>query len=214
MRCTLKFLKILHKILLFARLLWYNFSMADKKYKLHFGKISIIAIVVFAVLLAVDLILKHFEVADSWNFDVIKGFIWVESDRRNTGSAFSLFADVVWGRIFLVTISVVLICALCAAFALLPERFILLKIAIAMVVSGAMGNLIDRLVFGYVRDFVWVNMLFTSACCNFADFFIVFGVIVAIVDFLFLNEWAIIPLTRRAKEAREREKNKQDGEEN
>ena len=184
--------------------------MADKKLKLHFGKISIIAIVVFAVLLAVDLILKHFEVADNWNFVVIKDFIWVESGHKNTGSAFSLFADVVWGRIFLVTISVILICALCAAFALLPERFVLLKIAIAMIVSGAMGNLLDRLIFGYVRDFVWVNMLFTSACCNFADFFIVFGVIVAIIDFLFLNEWAFIPLTRRAKEAREREKNEQD----
>ncbi len=179
--------------------------MADKKFKLHFGIVSIIAIVVFAVLLVTDLLLKHYEVADSWNFVVIENFIWVESGHKNTGSAFSMFAGVVWGRIFLVTISVVLILALCAAFAFLPERFIVLKIAIAMIVAGAVGNLYDRLVYGYVRDFVWVNMLFTSACCNFADFFIVFGVIAAIVDFLFLNDWAIIPLTASAKAARERD---------
>ncbi len=208
----LNFLKFSHKTLLFARALCYNLDMADKKLKLHFGKVSIIALVVFAVLLAVDLILKHFEVEDSWNFVVIKNFIWVESGHRNTGSAFSLFADKVWGRIFLVTLSVILICALCAAFVLLPERFVVLKIAIAMIVSGAFGNLVDRLIFGYVRDFVWVNMLFTSACCNFADFFIVFGTIAAIADFLFLNEWAFIPLTRTAKEAREREKQRENEE--
>lgn len=179
--------------------------MAGKKFKLHFGIVSIIAIVVFAVLLVTDLLLKHYEVADSWNFVVIENFIWVESGHKNTGSAFSMFAGVVWGRIFLVTISVVLILALCAAFVFLPERFIVLKIAIALIVAGAVGNLYDRLVYGYVRDFVWVNMLFTSACCNFADFFIVFGVIAAIADFLFLNDWALIPLTASAKAARERD---------
>ena len=41
--------------------------------------------------------------------------------------------------------------------------------------------------------------------CNFADFWIVFGTIVAIVDILFLNEWALIPLTKRAKEAQKKE---------
>ena len=46
-------------------------------------------------------------------------------------------------------------------------------------------------------------------CGNFADFFIVFGVIFAVIDFLFLNEWAIIPLTKRAKAAHELEKQRE-----
>ena len=79
----------------------------------------------------------------------------------------------------------------------------------AMIIAGAVANLVDRVAFGYVRDFVWVNMLFSTACCNFADFFIVFGVIFAVIDFLFLNEWAIIPLTKRAKAAHELEKQRE-----
>ena len=51
-------------------------------------------------------------------------------------------------------------------------------------------------------------------CCNFADFFIVIGIIFAIADCLFFNEWALVPLTRRAKAAQkkqaEEEKKKSD----
>ena len=100
-----------------------------------------------------------------------------------------------------IILTLVMIAVLCACFLFLPERFILLKLALAMIVSGAVGNLVDRIAFGYVRDFVWVNMFFNQACCNFADFWIVFGVIIAVIDSLFLNEWAILPLTARAKAA-------------
>ena len=37
--------------------------------------------------------------------------------------------------------------------------------------------------------------------CNFADFWIVLGVVLAVVDMLFLNEWAVFPLTKKAKAA-------------
>ena len=42
--------------------------------------------------------------------------------------------------------------------------------------------------------------------CNFADFWIVFGTIIAVIDILFINEWALIPLTKSAKEAQEKRK--------
>ena len=71
--------------------------------------------------------------------------------------------------------------------------------------AGAIGNLIDRIAFREVRDFVGINMFGNMVSCNFADFWIVFGTIVAIVDILFLNEWALIPLTKRAKEAQKKE---------
>lgn len=179
-----------------------------EKFKIHFGKVSAILVAVFAVLLATDLILKHCEEAFDWNFTVIPRLIWVESGYRNTGAAFSFLADTEWGRIFLIVLTCIMVLAMCVCFLLLPERFVLLKLALAMIVSGAVGNLVDRIAFGSVRDFVWVNMLFSEACCNFADFWIVFGVIIAVVDCLFFNEWSLIPLTAKAKAAqaeRERE---------
>ncbi len=176
---------------------------------MHFGKVSIILIAVCAALIALDLILKYFEEAQSWNFTVIPGFIWVESGHRNPGAAFSFLANADWGQTFLSVFTVVLLAVIIAAFVFIPERFVLLKTALAMIVAGAIGNLVDRLWLSEVRDFVWVGIGSWGAYCNFADFFIVFGVIIAVIDFLFLNEWALIPLTKRAKAAREREKQKE-----
>ncbi|MDE6849753.1 MAG: signal peptidase II, partial [Clostridia bacterium] len=173
--------------------------MSDKKkfkLKIHFGKVSAILIAVFAVLLTADLVLKFCEEKYDWNFTVIPKLIWVESGSHNYGAAFSFLSDTEWGRIFFIVLTFIMLAVMIAAFVLLPERFVGFKTALAMIASGALGNLIDRLAFGYVRDFVWVNIFGSWACCNFADFWIVFGVIWAVIDILFLNEWAVLPLTK------------------
>ncbi len=172
-----------------------------KKLKIQFGKITVIMLAVFAVLLAVDLILKYCYEAFNWNFTVIPNFIGVENSplNHNTGAAFSSFAGYEWGRAFLIILSLIMFIAVAVFFIFLPERFVVLKLALAMIASGAIGNLVDRIALGYVRDFVWMNIFGTWACCNFADFFIVLGVILAIIDVLFFNEWAVLPLTKGAK---------------
>lgn len=171
------------------------------KLKLHFGKVSAILIAVFAVLLTVDLVLKYCEEFYDWNFTVIPKLIWVESGIHNYGAAFSFLSDTEWGRIFFIVLTFIMLAVMVFAFLILPERFPILKTSLVMVASGALGNLIDRLAFGYVRDFVWVNIFGSWACCNFADFWIVFGVILAVIDILFFNEWALFPLTKKAKAA-------------
>ena len=175
--------------------------MANKKLKPDFGMVSLILVFVCIALVAVDLILKYFEEAQGWDFTVIPGFIWVEHGHRNPGAAFSWLADTEWGMIFLTVFSIILLAVMIVAFVFVPERSVLLKTALVMIIAGALGNLIDRATFQEVRDFVWVGIGSWGAYCNFADFFIVFGVIIAVIDFLFLNEWAFIPLSKRAKAA-------------
>lgn len=178
--------------------------MSDKKkfkIKIHFGKVSAILLAVFAVLLAADLILKFCEVKYDWNFTVIPKLIWVESGIKNWGAGFSFLADKEWGRIFFIVLTFIMLIIMTGAYLLLPERAVGLKVALVLIAAGAMGNLIDRLAFGYVRDFVWVNIFGVPACCNFADFWIVFGMVWGIIDILFLNEWALFPLTKKAKAA-------------
>lgn len=174
------------------------------KLKVNFGKVSAILVAVFAVLLTVDLVLKYCEEAYGWNFSVIPKLITVESGIRNPGAAFSFLANKGWGQIFLIILTFIAFAALVFGFLVIPERFKILKIAITLVASGAVGNLIDRLAFLEVRDFVWINMFGKWACCNFADFWIVFGVILAVIDMLFLNEWAVFPLTKKAKAAQKK----------
>lgn len=172
-----------------------------RKLKVNIGWKSLILIGVCVVLILIDLLTKIFEEKYGWNFTVIPKFIEVQSGSRNPGCAFSFLADAPWGQTFLIIMTFFLLAALIAVFIFLPERFTLLKVAVSVITAGAIGNLIDRIAFREVRDFVGLNMFGSMVSCNFADFWIVLGTIIAVIDILFLNEWAVFPLTKTAKAA-------------
>lgn len=67
---------------------------------------------------------------------------------RNTGAAFGLFTSM--GNAFFIAVSLVAIVLI--TFLILRERDG--TAGLSLVLAGAAGNLIDRLAFGYVRDFV------------------------------------------------------------
>ena len=183
--------------------------MLKDKLKPNFGLTSIILSAVCLILTAVDLITKYAEEKFGWNFPIIKGWVEIVSGSRNPGCAFSfLDENPQIGQPILITLTIIMVIFLVAAFIFLPAHCKLLKTAISLVTAGAIGNLADRFMFREVRDFIGLNMLFNGSLvyCNFADFCIVVGAIVAIVDLLFLNEWALIPLTKRAKEAQAKQK--------
>ena len=176
------------------------------KLKVSFGKSGLILVVVFAVLLAADLVLKVCAEKYGWQFKVIPTLIEVVPVQHNTGAAFSFLNDKAWAQTFFIVLTFIMLAVMAAAFLLIPKRFVVLKAAIVLIAAGAVGNLVDRLAFAYVRDFVNVWIFGTVACCNFADFWIVFGVILGAIDLLFLNEWAVFPLTKKAKAAQAKNK--------
>ena len=179
-----------------------------KKLKVNIGLKSIILIGVSVVLVLVDLITKIFEERQNWNFKVIPGLIEVEGGaiHRNPGCAFSFLADASWGQAFLIAMTFVLLIVLVAVYIFLPERFTFLKISLSMIIAGAIGNLIDRIAYLQVRDFVGVYMFGNMVYCNFADFWISFGTTLAIIDIMFLNEFALLPLTKKARAAQRNKK--------
>jgi len=84
---------------------------------------------------------------------------------RNTGGVFGVLK----GRGYLFVILTLL--ALGAVFWMLRKttpRQRLLPIALGLVAAGALGNLVDRLWFGYVRDFIYVEIINWPAF-NIAD---------------------------------------------
>lgn len=176
------------------------------KVKFNIGWKSLILIGVCIALILVDLLTKIFEERDSWNFIVIPKLIEVESGSRNPGCAFSFLANAAWGQIFLIIMTFLLLAVLIAAFIIMPEKHLFLKISLCLIISGAIGNLIDRIAYREVRDFVNVNIFGSMAACNFADFWIVFGTIIAVVALLFIDEWSVFPLTKSAKAAQEKRK--------
>ena len=56
-----------------------------------------------------------------------------------------------------------------------------------MIISGALGNLIDRLFLGYVRDFVKLDFV-DFAIFNVADSAITIGTILFFIYFIFIDK--------------------------
>ncbi len=86
---------------------------------------------------------------------VIRGFFNL-THVTNSGVAFSIGANAQsdWVRYFFITVSVLAIIALIAIYRDLTAEDKRLKVAFIMILGGALGNLVDRLMFGKVTDFL------------------------------------------------------------
>ena len=86
---------------------------------------------------------------------IIEGFFNLVH-ARNTGVAFSLFADSApWFRDFVLpAISFLAIGVIAYMFRQLGEMPVTSRVALAFVIAGAAGNLYERLRYGYVTDFL------------------------------------------------------------
>ncbi|HLC73792.1 MAG TPA: signal peptidase II [Candidatus Nanoarchaeia archaeon] len=70
---------------------------------------------------------------------------------ENTGAAFSLFQGY---KLFLILISVIVIFFTLYYFIKIKQQSKKLYISLILILSGTIGNLIDRISFGFVRDFI------------------------------------------------------------
>lgn len=64
-----------------------------------------------------------------------------------------------------------------------------IKISLILIISGAIGNFIDRITKGYVVDFIhfYIKNIFDWPVFNVADIFVVCGTILLAVIILFFN---------------------------
>ena len=139
-----------------------------------------------AVLVAVDQIVKHL-VMTSIGFGEHVPFIpyileltYVE----NTGAAFSIFSEHTWA-LALVSLVMSAVLALALWKGLFKHPFG--KLALTLLLAGAVGNLIDRACRGYVVDMF--NVLFMRfAVFNVADICVVLGGIAGGIYYLFLMD--------------------------
>jgi signal peptidase II len=109
----------------------------------------------------------------------ILGFEYVE----NTGAAFGIFQNKQW--LFIIS-SLLIFAAAVYVIVRLPYsgRFKAVHLLLVFLVSGAIGNLADRLRLGYVVDFIYFKLI-NFPVFNIADSYIVVSVIVFIALILF-----------------------------
>lgn len=147
--------------------------------------------VMIILIVAFDQITKYFAKACLYGKGAkqfIKGvaeFVYAE----NTGIAFSLFNGGRW--LFVMLTAVVVIACLIYMYKGKGQNDLWLFWSLGVIVSGAIGNLIDRIYLGYVIDFI--NPTFVNfAVFNIADCAVTLGTI----SFL---AWAVIDLFKGDK---------------
>ena len=118
------------------------------------------------------------------SIQVIENFFHI-TYLRNRGAAFSFLSDASWRLPFFITISIIAAVVIMVAFRKLRDDQKLGQISLAMIFSGAVGNLIDRIRLGEVIDFLdahWYRHHWPAF--NVADSLICVGVFLLALDMI------------------------------
>ena len=89
---------------------------------------------------------------------------------ENRGAAFGILSDARWVFILL-TIVVLIVLIVFIIKKRIPSK--LFNAAAILIIGGGLGNLIDRIFYGYVVDYLSIS--FFPPVCNFADYCVTIG---------------------------------------
>ena len=117
------------------------------------------------------------------DFKII-GDAFVFSYLRNSGAAWGMLSGKI--NLFLVFTVIVMLIVACVIINLPATRkYMPLLITCTLLVSGAVGNFIDRVRFGYVRDFIYFKLI-NFPVFNVADCYVTVSVALLIILILFV----------------------------
>ena len=104
---------------------------------------------------------------------------------KNTGAAFGMLGG---KQIFLVIITTAIIIGMIIYYHKLPKTYWgkWSRVAFILIISGAIGNLIDRVALNYVRDFLYFKLI-NFPVFNVADILVVVGVGILLVAMIFIE---------------------------
>ncbi|XCP83795.1 signal peptidase II [Roseburia hominis] len=152
------------------------------------------ALVGAGVLILLDQFTKYLAVAhlkDSAPFVIWKG-VFELNYLENRGMAFGMMQN---QRIFFVVMTTVVMAALIYFYAITPgeRRYLPLRICMVFLGAGAVGNLIDRTLHGYVVDFFYFSLI-DFPIFNVADIYVTvtFGILLLLVLFYYKEEDFIV----------------------
>ena len=161
----------------------------------------------FFVLLLVDQLTKALAYAtEVSHLAIIPGYFEIDmlrnpaTDNLNTGMSFGIAGDEPWAIPVFIAITCVALVVFLIVVMKLPSKKRFLRVSIVFIMAGAAGNLIDRAVLEGVRDFIYMNLGFTSFWNNVADLVITAGAVMFILALLFIDDDALFRFGKRKKE--------------
>jgi len=147
-------------------------------------------IIIFLIIVLIDQITKFYIASNFELFqsvEIIRGFFNI-TYIRNSGVAFGMFSNLKGSFIQIVFIAIYII-AIISILILYRETHGYSHIALSLIFSGAIGNLIDRIFRGEVVDFMdfhWQNYHWPAF--NVADSCITVGVGLLMISIIISNE--------------------------
>ena len=144
---------------------------------------SIVGIVLVLDQITKYVIQTHVRLNDS--ITVVPGFFNI-THVRNKGAAFGILSTLpeFWRSAFFITVTLVAVAAISALIMKTHER--LLVYAFSLIAGGAIGNVVDRIRYGEVVDFIqWYIKLYYWPSFNVADSAISIGVVLLAFEMLF-----------------------------
>lgn len=118
------------------------------------------------------LVLRNLEVNEAWNpIPALRPFVTI-THVTNTGAAFGILPD---KGTFFILVAVLVIVGILVYYRYLPADRLLVRASLGLQLGGALGNLLDRLRYGHVVDFVDFKIW---PVFNVADSAIVVGVLI------------------------------------
>ena len=154
-----------------------------EKLKEKINKKIIIIFITIAILILIDQVIKSIVLNNMYQSSivVINNFLnltYVE----NTGGAFGIGNN---STLFFIIVNIVIIGVLVKLlFSKKDDLSIFAISSIALIISGGIGNLIDRIFRGFVIDYIDINPIIKYPVFNFADICIVLGVIILGIDLI------------------------------
>lgn len=140
--------------------------------------------IIAAMLVAIDQISKFLTVKflrPIESIEVIKG-IFSLTYVENRGAAFGILQNARW--VFIIATIIAIICMVVYKIKYKPTEKTV-NIALCLVLSGAVGNMIDRIMHGFVVDMLEVTFI-DYPVFNVADCFVVIGAILLAIYILFI----------------------------
>lgn len=102
----------------------------------------------------------------------------------NNGAAFSSFAG---RRLLLIVMPIIMMVVLVVFLRKTKNKSFIIKLTVLMIIAGGIGNLIDRIAYGYVVDFI--NFTFIEfPIFNVADIFVTVGGVILVVYLIFFSD--------------------------
>lgn len=136
------------------------------------------------IVVIIDQISKYFiqnNIIWQNHIEIIPNFFYI-TYAKNTGMGFSLLSG---HTMLLALVSLIVVLAICYYYIKCDRNDTLALITYMLLIAGAIGNLIDRLLLGYVRDFLDFYIFgYDFPIFNIADCAVTIGAILLILLFI------------------------------